>query len=259
MRRLALIGLALATFEACRPSTPVAPRAPTHRLGIVVPSQQVTWGSAPVLLLDAGVDGGFFDGGYQDAGAGSTVCGFDGGFESAGDGGWIDGGEFDGGVCADGGTSCNSCGGSCAAWADGGFASLGDGGHNILCVDGGPQTIGPIYFWNGDVGSLTPASDPIDVGNSLHNAISCPLLCSAPTSAQVSAVLRGANADLAWSWIPSSSTSAVCVDGGLGDAGLFWDVESSFEFLDILILSNGPGDGGALPCTHFPKLTEPSL
>src|SRR5580700_1397620 len=40
------------------------------------------------------------------------------------DGGWQDGGEFDGGVCpTDGGTgaACLNCGGLCNIWADGGW------------------------------------------------------------------------------------------------------------------------------------------
>jgi hypothetical protein len=212
MRRLALIG-ALAFVAACSSKQ-------SGRAKLVSLNQQVTWAGAQVLLLDAGCDGGFVD-----AGEGTLY--------DAGPASW------DAGVCADGGTGndCNACQGTC---------SHPDGGN--LQVDGGPGDGG----WAGNVALCLPFSDPINIGNYLEVAISCPLNCAATTNATATAILEQANQDQNWSWVPSTSQTATC-GGYLGDAGFFWSESSSFEFLRVLFIANGPGDGGVVECTQFPK------
>ena len=221
MRRWIAIAAVIGLVGGCRQP----PAKPPQKVGLddfPFPNA-VTWGpstvrvnGAPCVALGAGLDGGWIDGGpFLDSGI------------------FL---EIDGGVCADGGTSCQACSGTCN-------------------IDGGPQYTVPQDggFAYGGASSPALTSDFIPGGNETVK-ITCQVLSSAArVSSNVTAQLIG-SCDPAprvdgGTWVAYASTSTtVAVDGG-GTTTIGWALGAYSVFPATAIQETvNDSDGGYLCC-----------
>lgn len=147
------------------------------------------------------------------------------------DGGWVDGGAFDGGVCADAGTSCQSCGGTCLTYADGGTACAPD---PFAILDAGAKSTA--FGW------------PVPTQTIVSTIFG--LATATPTSAYPSCQLQGSNTGFD-PWINISGAVATLTAASAGsavtaDAGL---IQTSFGYPFSRWVCTTNADGGVLAAT----------
>jgi len=142
------------------------------------------------------------------------------------DAGWVDGGAFDGGVCADGGTSCQACSGTCLTYADGGTAC---GMDPFLNVDSGlPQS----FPWP------TPTQTNVTPIGQVFNGSS--------ESANLSCQLQGSNTGTD-PWVSfGTAFTLTALHGANADGGADY---SGFGYPFARELCTGNSDGGTLVIT----------
>ena len=148
------------------------------------------------------------------------------------DGGPVDGGflVYDGGVCADGGLSCQACSNTCPAdggWLDGGWtcASINP---SILLDAGGTMTSQP---WP------TPTQQNITVVCTINQANY--------TSAYPLCTLQGTNSGDPWQTISGANVTYSAVAGAAADGGLN-ELNWGFGYARWSCVANA--DGGLLAC-----------
>jgi hypothetical protein len=207
MRRLLLcLGLML----ACVPPAPEQP----HKVGVALSltTLPVTWGSNSTYLPDGSVQvallSGATDGGFQPYDAGIQI--------------------IDGGVCADGGLSCQACSGSCAV--DAGILDPADGGWLSA--------------------SVKLSSDWIPAQNNTGLAMTCNLLTGSMASGNVVIALQGSTDQQIAVPLDAGAYTLAAIDAGVATS---WNVpQVYYPYLRVQTTTN-TSDGGNLSCTQFGK------